>query len=165
MATNGEARENPVTGEVTFEDENGKEITLRPSFEAMMEIEEKLGMAVDALLLKFSVAGANVDLSPTTKEYGVVVYVGSKAAGNTMGMTQDVVNRKVYAMGRHRLRSAMVKYLWALTDGGRSRVADLEKRGSSPALNGADKGSEVATAVGQMIDEMGRDNLSGGSSG
>ena len=49
-------RPNKVAGEVTFTDHQGREIKLRPTFEAALEIEDALG-GLDGLRLKLA-AGA-----------------------------------------------------------------------------------------------------------
>lgn len=140
---------NPVTGAITLVDHAGRTKTLRPSFEAALEIEDELGVGVDQLRNRAALGGIQA-VALTTRELGFIAYVGLKAGGE-QGVSRDAATRWVWEVGRQKLRPAIVDFLWSLADGGRSREEDLKNvglpNGSLSAPNGDAGTAEVTDSL------------------
>ena len=139
-------RPNKVAGEVTFTDHQGREIKLRPTFSAAMEIETALG-GLDALRLKLAAGGAPGIPGITFRELGVLIAAGVRATGEER---IDAAKAAEFAFncGRDRLRQPLAAFLRALVDGGKLREDDLKNAASS---NGSLGVVETASAMFEEI--------------
>lgn len=142
---------NRVAGDVSFTDHMGRTWTMSPTFEAALEIEDALGVSVEALRTKFAMS--LTDASPLTRHYGAIIAAGIRASGEDR-VSAEKAARLAWQTGRKQLRAPITEFLWALCDGGRGRAEDLKKEvssnGSSEALD-----AEAATTR-ELIEEMGR---------
>lgn len=153
MSKNGTHKQNKVTGAVTIVDNAGRTKKLLPTFEAALEIEDELGVGVDQLRNRAALGGIQA-VALTTRELGLIVYVGLKAAGEE-GVSRDSATRWVWEIGRTKLRPPLIDFLWALADGGRGRAEDLKNAGSpNGSLSAPNGGEEKTEATDELISEL-----------
>ena len=136
---------NKVAGEVVFADHQGREIKLRPTFEAALEIEDALG-GLDGLRFRFAAGAMSPQMgAPTFRDYGVIIAAGVRAAGEARVDAKKAAEF-AYRCGRDKLREPLSEFLRALVDGGRLREDDLKKRGILERLarRGGDGGERAA---------------------
>jgi hypothetical protein len=136
---------NKVAGEISFVDHRGRSHILRPTFEAALEIEEGTGLAVDALRTKFAMGALNPATTPTTREHGVILAAGIRAAGEPK-VDVEKATRFAFTCGRKILREPMIEFLWALCDGGRLREEEL-KKGDLPTGSLDASADEVSSLI------------------
>jgi hypothetical protein len=136
---------NRISGEVTFSDHHGREIRLRPTFEAALEIEDVLG-GLDALRLRVAAGGTPGIPAPTTRELGVIIAAGVRATGEER-VDSTKAARFAFDVGRDKLRKPLSEFLRALVDGGKLREDDLKNAESS-------NGSTSETEANELFEEM-----------
>lgn len=138
-------RPNKISGEVTFVDHQGREVRMRPTFEAALEVEDALG-GLDSIRLRAAASGAPGIPALTFRDMGVIIAAGVRATGEER-VDAAKAARFAFDTGRDALRKPLSEFLRALVDGGKVREDDLKNAGSS---NGW--GSE--TAAGALFEEM-----------
>jgi hypothetical protein len=98
----------------------GERYTMRPSFEAIAEIEDLTGKGLLALAIKLGEGNG------TTKEMAAVIYSGLKGAGSKLSFEE--VGEKVIRAGITKLSAPMGEFLRLALQGSDEEESDSEKK-------------------------------------
>ena len=126
---------NPHRGEVAvklarLDDQEGlEELVLRPTFSAIIEIEDRLGTGLSELLERFRMAPPKYGVRDVT----AIVTAGLHGAGQTM--SYDLVGRRIMETGMDRVALPALSFLVSCWLGGQdpqTAVATTEPASPSP---------------------------------
>lgn len=137
---------NRVRGEVELRDSDGHVFIMRPTFAAALEIEDALGTGIDSFWVKMAASGVPGMPAATTREIGVVMAAGIRAAGEERA-TAEKCSEIAWKMGRPAMRKAIEEFMYALVHGGKLRDEALKKSESSSVSNGSDASDQQTREI------------------